>query len=149
MTFGLRNNTDFWAGMIFFWTGVGDARRPALPLRHHAEDGARVFPDGSGWHADRLRRVHHVQGSAPEREGTRALVVSCPDHASGLHCRLRDPDEAGRLRSGPGGPGFPVGGIRQRVQVQEVVLLAVFLSALSVAMFIWGLGLNYPLVGKF
>ena len=30
-----------------------------------------------------------------------------------------------------------------------VVLLAVFLSALSVAMFIWGLGLNYPLVGKF
>jgi hypothetical protein len=29
---------------------------------------------------------------------------------------------------------------------KEVVLLTVFLTALTVAMFIWGLGLPYPLI---
>jgi predicted permease len=32
---------------------------------------------------------------------------------------------------------------------KEVLYLAVFLGALSVAMFIWGLGLPYPLIHKF
>jgi hypothetical protein len=32
---------------------------------------------------------------------------------------------------------------------KEVLLLTLFLGALSAAMFIWGLGLPYPLINKF
>ncbi len=32
---------------------------------------------------------------------------------------------------------------------KEVLLLTLFLGVLSVAMFIWGLGLPYPLINKF
>jgi len=34
-------------------------------------------------------------------------------------------------------------------KLKEVLLLSIYLCVLSVAMFIWGLGLPYPLINKF
>ena len=150
MTFGLRNNKDFWAGMMFFWTGVG----AMLVARHYPfgttlRMGPGYFPTVLGGMLivfgvfitfRGLRKNEKIQGPW----SFRALIM-LPVSIVAFGTLMKPAGFVPALAA----LVFLSAASGREFRFKEVVLLAVFLSALSVAMFIWGLGLNYPLVGKF
>jgi len=150
MKLELRNNKDFWAGSMFFWIGVG-----AMIVARHYPSGTALnmgpgyFPMvlsglliifGLAIVLRGLRNVEKIEGSW----SIRALIVLplsivvfgiLMDHAGFVPALI-----ALVLISAAAGKEF---------KLKEVLLLSFYLCILSVAMFIWGLGLPYPLINKF
>jgi hypothetical protein len=150
MKLELRNNKDFWAGSMFFGTGVG-----AMIVARHYPPGTALnmgpgfFPMvlsglliifGLAIVLIGLRKGEKIEGSW----SIRALIVLplsivvfgiLMDHAGFVPALI-----ALVLISAAAGKEF---------KLKEVLLLSIYLCVLSVAMFIWGLGLPYPLINKF
>jgi uncharacterized membrane protein len=150
MKLAFRSNKDFWAGMMFFITGAG----AILMARHYPfgstlRMGPGYFPIvlsvilivlGTYVMLRGLRKNERIQGNW----SIRALIVL--PFSMALFGILMD--LAGFV------PAlialcFVSAASGREFKFKEVSLLAVFLCLLSVAMFIWGLGLPYPLIQKF
>ena len=150
MKLELRNNKDFCAGLMFFGTGVGAmivARQ--YPSGTALNMGPGYFPMalsglliifGLAIMLRGLRKGEKIEGSW----SIRALIVLplsivvfgiLMDHAGFVPALI-----ALVLISAAAGKEF---------KLKEVLLLSIYLCVLSVAMFIWGLGLPYPLINKF
>ncbi len=150
MKLELRSNKDFWAGVMFILTGTG----AILMARHYPfgstlRMGPGYFPVvlsviliafGLYVMIRGLRKCEKIQGNW----SIRALIVL--PFSMALFGVLMD--LAGFVPalialcfvSAASGPEF---------KFKEVLLMTIFLGVLSVAMFIWGLGLPYPLIQKF
>jgi hypothetical protein len=145
-----RNNRDFWAGMTFFGIGAG-----AIFFARHYQFGSTLrmgpgfFPTllgvalilfGIYIMLKGLRKIEKIQSNWSLR-----ALIALP-LATVLFGFLME--RAGfvpallvlGLGSAAAGGEFKWG---------EALLLTVFLTLLSVALFIWGLGLPYPLIGSF
>jgi hypothetical protein len=150
MTLECRNNRDFWAGMTFF--GIGAV---TIFIARHYQFGSTLrmgpgfFPIllgvtlilfGIYIMIKGLRRNEKIQGNWSVR-----ALIALP-LATVLFGFLME--RAGfvpallvlGLGSAAAGGEFKWG---------EAVLLTVFLTVLSVALFIWGLGLPYSLISLF
>jgi hypothetical protein len=150
MKSGLRNNKDFWAGMMFLGTGVGAMWvSRSYPFGTALNMGPGYFPMvlsgvlsifGLYITLRGLRKSEKIKGSW----SIRALIVlplsivvfGILMHRAGFVPALM----AVVSLSAAAGKEF---------RLKEVLLLSVFLCVLSVAMFIWGLRLPYPLINKF
>ena len=147
MKLALRNNKDFWAGMMFLWTGAG-----AMFVARHYPFGTTLSM-GPGYYPmvlggmlilfglvitfRGLRRNEKMQGPWSLRA---LIVLPLSIVAFGI---LMKP--AGFI------PALAVlvfvsAASGREFRFKEVLLLAVFLIVLSVVLFIWGLGLPYPLI---
>ena len=147
MKLALRNNRDFWAGMMFLWTGAG-----AMFVARHYPFGTTLSM-GPGYYPmvlggmlilfglvitfRGLRRNEKMQGSW----SLRALIV-LPLSIVAFGILMRP---AGFI------PALAVlvfvsAASGREFRFKEVLLLTVFLIVLSVVLFIWGLGLPYPLI---
>ena len=147
MKLALRNNKDFWAGMMFLWTGAG-----AMFVARHYPFGTTLSM-GPGYYPmvlggmlilfglvitfRGLRRNEKMQGPWSLRA---LIVLPLAIIAFGI---LMKP--AGFI------PALAVlvfvsAASGREFRFKEVLLLAVFLIVLSVGLFIWGLGLPYPLI---
>jgi len=147
MKLALRNNKDFWAGMMFLWTGAG-----AMFVARHYPFGTTLSM-GPGYYPmvlggmlilfglvitfRGLRRNEKMQGPWSLRA---LIVLPLSIVAFGI---LMKP--AGFI------PALAVlvfvsAASGREFRFKEVLLLAVFLIVLSVGLFIWGLGLPYPLI---
>jgi uncharacterized membrane protein len=146
----LRNNKDFWAGLMFLGTGVGAmivARN--YPFGTTLRMGPGYFPMvlggilvvfGAFISLRGLRRAERMQGPW----SLRALIM-LPLSIVAFGILMRP---AGFI------PALAVlvflsAASGREFKFKEVLFLTLFLSVLSVAMFIWGLGLPYPLISKF
>jgi len=150
MKLELRRNKDFWAGMMFFLIGAG-----AIFMARHYPFGSTLrmgpgyFPIvlsiilivfGIYVMLRGLRKNEKIQGNW----SIRALIVL--PFSMVLFGILMD--LAGFV------PAlialcFVSAASGREFKFKEVLLLTIFLGVLSVAMFIWGLGLPYPLINKF
>jgi len=143
----LNQNIDFWAGLMFAGTGAAalwGAR--GYPLGSTLNMGPGYFPTILGGLlvvfglvilVRGLRRGERIQAGWP----TRALVVlPLSVTAFGVLMSLAGfiPAMAALV--------FLSAAAGREFRFKEVLLLTVFLTALTVAMFIWGLGLPYPLI---
>lgn len=150
MKLEFRSNKDFWAGMMFFITGAGAifiARH--YPFGSTRRMGPGYFPVvlsvilivfGIYVMLRGLRKNEKIQGNW----SIRALIVL--PFSMVLFGILMD--LAGFV------PAlialcFVSAASGREFKFKEVLLLTIFLGVLSVAMFIWGLGLPYPLINKF
>jgi hypothetical protein len=150
MKLEFRSNKDFWAGMMFFLTGAG----AILMARHYPfgstlRMGPGYFPVvlsviliafGLYVMLRGLRKNEKIQGNW----SIRALIVL--PFSMALFGILMD--LAGFI------PAlialcFVSAASGKEFKFKEVLLMTIFLGVLSVAMFIWGLGLPYPLINKF
>ncbi|MCU0559217.1 MAG: tripartite tricarboxylate transporter TctB family protein [Desulfobacterales bacterium] len=146
----LRSNKDVWAGLMFFGTGAGAmwiAR--AYPLGTALNMGPGYFPMllsgllilvGLYIMLRGLRRSEAIEGSW----SIRALIL-LPLSIVGFGVLMRHAGfvpalVALVLISAAAGREF---------KFKEALLLSFYLCVLSVAVFIWGLGLPYPLINKF
>jgi uncharacterized membrane protein len=146
----LRNNKDFWAGMMFLGTGAGAmvvAR--AYPFGTTLSMGPGYFPTligaililfGAVIAFRGLRRNEKMQGSWSIRA---LMLLPLSIVAFGILMKL-----AGFLPA-LAALVFLSAASGREFKGNEVFLLAVFLCVLSTAMFIWGLGLPYPLINPF
>ena len=150
MKLELRSNKDFWSGVMFFLTGAG-----AILIARHYPFGSTLrmgpgyFPIvlsvilmvfGVYVTLRGLRKSEKIQGNW----SIRALIVL--PFSMILFGILMD--LAGFV------PAlialvFVSAASGKEFKFKEVLLLTLFLGVLSVAMFIWGLGLPYPLINKF
>jgi hypothetical protein len=142
-----RDGEDFWSGLMFLATGVGAmwlARN--YPFGTTLSMGPGYFPMVLGGllvifggiiMLRGLRKNGKIQGAWSARA---VIMIPLAVVAFGLLMRLSGfvPALATLvLVSAAAGREF---------KFKEVLCLAVFLSALSAALFIWGLGLPYPLI---
>jgi len=150
MKMELRSNKDFLAGMMFFLIGAG-----AIAIARHYPFGSTLrmgpgyFPFvlsvslivfGIYVMLRGLRKSEKIQGNW----SIRALVVL--PFSMALFGILMD--LAGFV------PAlialvFVSAASGKEFKFKEIMLLTIFLGVVSVAMFIWGLGLPYPLIQKF
>ena len=150
MKLELRSNKDFWSGVMFFLTGAG----AILVARHYPfgstlRMGPGYFPIvlsailmvfGVYVMLRGLRKSEKIQGNW----SIRALIVLPFSMALfGILMELAGfvPALVARV--------FVSAASGREFKFKEVLLLTLFLGVLSVAMFIWGLGLPYPLINKF
>lgn len=150
MKLKFRSNKDFWAGTTFFGTGAGAmfaARN--YPFGTTLSMGPGYFPVvlsgilivfGLYIMLRGLRKNEKIQGNW----SVRALIVL--PFSMVLFGILMD--FAGFV------PAlidlcFVSAASGREFKFKEVLLLTIFLGMLSVTMFIWGLGLPYPLINKF
>ena len=150
MRLELRNNKDFWAGMMFFGTGAG-----AMIIARHYPFGTTLRM-GPGYFPMVLGGILIVFGAFIMLRGLRTnekiqgpWSLAGLDHAAALRRRIRHADEPGGLHPGPDGADLRVGGREPGVQVQGGPAADPLSERAFVAMFIWGLGLPYPLIKKF
>jgi hypothetical protein len=146
----LRSNKDFWAGMMFFTTGAGaifTARH--YPFGTTLRMGPGYFPMvlsgilivfGLVIMLRGMRKSEKIQGNWSIRA---MIVLPFSIVLFGFLMELAGfiPALAGLV--------FISAASGREFKFIEVLLLSLFLSALSVAMFIWGLGLRYPLFRGF
>ena len=150
MKLDIRSNKDFWAGMMFLGIGAGSmfvAR--TYPFGSTLRMGPGYFPIvlsgiliafGLFVMIRGLRKFEAIQGNW----SIRALIV-LPLSIVVFGVLM---DVAGFI------PAlialvFISAASGREFKFKEVLLLTIFLGVLSVAMFIWGLGLPYPLITKF
>lgn len=150
MQIEVRHNKDFWAGLMFLGSGVGamvTARH--YPFGSTLSMGPGYFPMvvsgilivfGLYIALRGLRQSEKIQGPW----SIRALVM-LPLSVVAFGVLM---DLAGFI------PAlvalvFLSAASGREFRLKEVLLLTVFLSALSIALFIWGLGLPYPLIRRF
>ncbi len=150
MKLELRSNKDFWSGVMFFLTGAG-----AILIARHYPFGSTLrmgpgyFPIvlsvilmvfGVYVMLRGLRKSEKIQGNW----SIRALIVLPFSMALfGILMELAGfvPALVALV--------FVSAASGREFKFKEVLLLTLFLGVLSVAMFIWGLGLPYPLINKF
>jgi hypothetical protein len=150
MKLELRSNRDFWAGMMFAGTGAG-----AMFIARHYPFGTTLrmgpgyFPVvlsgililfGVYVMLRGLRKNEKIQGNWSLRA---LIVLPLSIVAFGILMDLAGfiPALAALV--------FISAASGREFRLVEVLLLTLFLGALSVAMFIWGLGLPYPLLKGF
>ena len=150
MKLELRSNKDFWSGVMFFLTGAG----AILVARHYPfgstlRMGPGYFPIvlsailmvfGVYVMLRGLRKSEKIQGNW----SIRALIVLPFSMALfGILMELAGfvPALVALV--------FVSAASGREFKFKEVLLLTLFLGVLSVAMFIWGLGLPSPLINKF
>jgi Tripartite tricarboxylate transporter TctB family len=150
MKLGLSNNKDLWAGAMLIATGAATV----IIARNYAfgttlRMGPGYFPTVLGGIlilfglylvVSGLRSTDEIQGSWPLRAMTvlpLALVLFgvLMTHAGFLPALL-----VLIFGSALAGPQF---------RLVEVLLLSAALSVVSVALFVWGLGLPYPLIAEY
>jgi hypothetical protein len=150
MKLGLSNNKDLWAGAMLIATGAATV----IIARNYAfgttlRMGPGYFPTVLGGIlilfglylvVSGLRSTDEIQGSWPLRAMTvlpLALVLFgvLMTHAGFLPALL-----VLIFGSALAGPQF---------RLVEVLLLSAALSMVSVALFVWGLGLPYPLIAEY
>ena len=144
-----RNNRDVWAGVMLIATGAAARHhRPQLYLRHLAADGARLFPLRARRHAGAVRPLSRRRGASRSNEKIEGqLVAARADRAAAVARAVRPADGARRLHSGAAGADLRLGARpAASSSSSKSLLLAVGLTAFSVALFIYGLGLPYPLL---
>jgi uncharacterized membrane protein len=150
MRLELRNNKDFWAGMMFFGTGAG----AMIVARHYPfgttlNMGPGYFPMvlggtlivfGAFIMLRGLRKNEKMQGPWSLRA---LIMLPLSVVVFGILMNLAGfiPALAALV--------FLSAVSSREFKFKEVLLLTLFLGALSAAMFIWGLGLPYPLINKF
>ena len=147
MKLELRSNKDFWAGMMFAGTGAG-----AMFMARHYPFGTTLrmgpgyFPIvlsgililfGIYVMLRGLRKNEKIQGNWSLRA---LIVLPLSIVVFGILMDLAGfiPALAALV--------FISAASGREFRFVEVLLLTLFLGALSVAMFIWGLGLPYPLI---
>jgi hypothetical protein len=150
MRLDLRNNKDFWAGMMFFGTGAG-----AMIVARHYPFGTTLNM-GPGYFPMVLGGILIVFGAFIMLRGLRknekmqglwslrALVMlPLSVVVFGILMNLAGfiPALAALV--------FLSAASGREFKVKEVLFLTLFLSVLSVGIFIWGLGLPYHLISKF
>ena len=150
MKLEIGRNRDFWSGLMFFVVGavaVFVARE--YPFGKALRMGAGYFPTLMGWililfgiyiMAKGLRRSEKIQGSW----SIRAMIVL--PVTIGLFGALME--RAGFI------PAlalltFGSAAASKEFRWGEVLLLTAILTGLSLAVFIWGLGLPFPLIKGF
>jgi len=146
----LRNNKDFWAGLVFAGTGAA-----AMFIARHYPFGTTLrmgpgyFPRVLGGililfgiyvMARGLRSNEKIQGNWSLRA---LIVLPLSTVLFGVLMEL-----AGFI------PALAVlifvsAASGREFKLKEVLLLTIFLGVLSVVMFVWGLGLPYPLIKGF
>jgi hypothetical protein len=150
MKLEIRSNKDFWAGMMFLGTGAG----AMLMARHYPfgstlRMGPGYFPVilsgililfGIYVTARGLRNNEKIKGNWSVRA---LIVLPLSIVAFGVLMNL-----AGFI------PAlvalvFLSAAAGREFKLLEVLLVTVLLTLLSVAVFIWGLGLPYPLIKGF
>jgi len=150
MKMELRSNKDFWAGMMFFITGAGAmfiAR--TYPYGTTLRMGPGYFPIvlsviliafGLFVMVRGLRNFEKIQGNWSIRA---LIVLPLSMVLFGVLMELAGfiPALAGLI--------FVSAASGREFKFKEVLLLTVLLGVMSVAMFIWGLGLPYPLIKGF
>jgi hypothetical protein len=150
MKLELRNNRDFWAGLMFFGVGV-----VAMIIAHDYRFGSTLRM-GPGYLPTVLGGILILFGlyvmakglhNKEKIEGNwslRALIVLPLSMVLFgvlmVHTGFIPALVFLVFVSAASGGEFKWG---------EALLLTAFLGALSVALFIWGLGLPYPLINKF
>jgi len=147
MKLELRNNKDFWAGLMFFGTGIGAmivARH--YPLGTTLNMGPGYFPMvlggilivfGAFIMLRGLRKNEKMQGPWSLRA---LIMLPLSIVAFGVLMKLAGfiPALAALV--------FLSAASGREFKFKEVLFLTLFLSVLSVAMFIWGLGLPYSVI---
>jgi hypothetical protein len=150
MKLGLSNNKDLWAGAMLIATGAATV----IIARNYAfgttlRMGPGYFPTVLGGIlilfglylvVSGLRSTDEIQGSWPLRAMTvlplaLGLFGVLMTHAGFLPALL-----VLIFGSALAGPQF---------RLVEVLLLSAALSMVSVALFVWGLGLPYPLIAEY
>ena len=146
----LRSNKDFWAGLVFAGTGaVAMFIARTYPFGTTLRMGPGYFPRVLGGililfgiyvMVRGLRRYEQIKGNWSIRA---LIVLPLSMVAFGVVMEL-----AGFI------PALVVlifvsAASGREFKFKEVLLLTVLLSVMSVAMFIWGLGLPYPLIKGF
>ena len=150
MNADIRNNKDFWAGAMLIATGAASAWiAHDYPFGSAVRMGPGYFPSVLGGVLALFGIVLMVRGLRSSEKITgnwslRALIVLplsfvlfgfLMDHAGFVPALI-----VLIFGSAAGGSEFKLG---------EIALLTVVLTLLSVAIFIWGLGLPYPLLVGF
>ena len=150
MKLELRSNKDFWAGMMFSGTGAG-----AMFIARHYPFGTTLrmgpgyFPIvlsgililfGIYVMLRGLRKNEKIQGNWSLRA---LIILPLSIVVFGILMDLAGfvPALAALV--------FVSAASGREFKFVEVLLLTLFLGVLSVAMFIWGLGLPYPLIKGF
>lgn len=147
MKLDLRSNKDFWAGIMFAGTGAGAmfmARH--YPFGTSLRMGPGYFPMVLGGililfgvyvMLRGLRKSEKIQGNWSIRA---LIILPLSIVVFGILMELAGfvPALAALV--------FISAASGREFRFFEVLLLTLFLGALSVALFIWGLGLPYPLI---
>ena len=146
----IRSNKDFWAGMMFFATGAG-----ALFMARHYPFGTTVRM-GPGYFPVALSGILILFGIAVMIRGLRnneriqgnwsiraLIILPLSMVVFGVLMELTGfvPALAALV--------FFSAASGREFRFVEVLPLTLFLGALSVSLFIWGLGLPYPLIKVF
>ncbi len=147
MNLSIRSNKDFWAGLMFFGTGAG-----ALFMARHYPFGT-TLKMGPGYFPVMLsgllilfgiyvmirglRKNEQIQGNWSIRA---LIILPLSVVVFGILMELVGfvPALAALV--------FLSAASGREFKFVEVLLLTLFLGGLSVALFIWGLGLPYPLI---
>jgi uncharacterized membrane protein len=150
MKLALRSNKDFWAGLVFAGTGATAIFiAQSYPFGTTLRMGPGYFPRVLGWililfgiyvMVRGLRSNEKIQGNWSVRA---LIVLPLSMVLFGILMEL-----AGFI------PALAVlifvsAASGREFKFKEVLLLTLSLGVLSVAMFIWGLGLPYPLIKGF
>jgi hypothetical protein len=150
MKLTLRNNKDFWAGLMF--AGIGAAAMfiaRTYPVGTTLRMGPGYFPNLLGGILIAFGLFVMVRGlrSNEEMKGNwsiRALIVlPLSIVLFGIAMELAGFVPALAVLV------FVSAASGREFKFKEVLLLAMLLGVLSVAMFVWGLGLPYPLIKGF
>jgi hypothetical protein len=150
MKLAFRNNKDFWAGLVFAGTGAGAmfiAR--TYPFGTTLRMGPGYFPIvlsviliafGLFVMVRGLRKMEEIKGNWSIRA---LIVLPLSMVLFGVLMELAGfvPALAALI--------FVSAASGREFKFKEVLLLTILLSLMSVAMFIWGLGLPYPLIKGF
>jgi hypothetical protein len=150
MKLELRSNKDFWAGMMFIFIGtVAILMARHYPFGSTLRMGPGYFPVvlseilivfGIYVMIRGLRKNEKIQGNW----SIRALIVLPLSRAVfGIVMEL------GGFVPALIALCFVSAASGREFKFKEVLLMTIFLGVLSVAMFVWGLGLPYPLFQKF
>jgi hypothetical protein len=150
MKLEFRSNKDFWAGMMFFGTGAGAmfiARN--YPFGSSLRMGPGYFPRVLGGilvafgiyvMLRGLRSNEKIQGNWSLRALT-ILPLSVVIFGVLMELAGFIPALVAQV--------FVAAAASRTFKFVTVLMLTIFLVAISVAMFIWGLGLPYPLIKGF
>jgi len=150
MKLEFQSNKDFWAGMMFFATGAG-----AMIVARHYPFGTTLSM-GPGYFPMVLGGILIVFGAFIMLRGLRKSArIQGPWSFRALIMLPLSVVVFGILMNLAGfipalaSLVFLSAASSREFKFREVLLLTLFLGALSAAMFIWGLGLPYPLIHKF
>ena len=150
MKIELRNNKDFWAGVMLIFMGAA-----SIFIARDYPFGSTIRM-GAGYFPSILGGILLLFGAYVTALGLRSgekIVVRCSLRALILLC-LSLVAFGALMTYGGFIPAMAVlifgsASAGREFKFTEVLLLTVILTTLSVGVFIWGLGLPYPLIKSF